>query len=105
MRLLINSRHPSITVETPEEARVEALLLDVAAEPDSRRAAVRAGAAKGRANHRGAGLREELGGPRGRAKFASGFIYVPFEMGEDGSGGERLRDVPSPRFAARAVHR
>ena len=32
LRLLINSRHPIITVETPEEARVEALLLDVAAE-------------------------------------------------------------------------
>src|ERR1700746_3070985 len=32
LRLLINSRHPIITVETPEEDRVEALLLDVAAE-------------------------------------------------------------------------
>jgi len=32
LRLLINSRHPIITVETPEEDRVEALLLDVAIE-------------------------------------------------------------------------
>ncbi len=32
MRLLINSRHPIITVETPEEERLEALLLDVATE-------------------------------------------------------------------------
>jgi len=32
LRLLINSRHPIITVETPEEERVEALLLDVAAD-------------------------------------------------------------------------
>src|SRR5207245_11656091 len=32
LRLLINSQHPIITVETPEEDRVEALLLDVAAE-------------------------------------------------------------------------
>ena len=30
LRLLINSRHPIIAVETPEEDRVEALLLDVA---------------------------------------------------------------------------
>ena len=32
VRLLINSRHPIITVETPEEERLEALLLDVATE-------------------------------------------------------------------------
>jgi ATP-dependent 26S proteasome regulatory subunit len=32
LRLLVNSRHPIITVETPEEERVEQLLLDVAAE-------------------------------------------------------------------------
>lgn len=32
LRLLVNSRHPIITVETPEEERVEALLLDVSAE-------------------------------------------------------------------------
>ncbi len=32
LRLLINSRHPIITVETPEEERLEALLLDVATE-------------------------------------------------------------------------
>jgi ATP-dependent 26S proteasome regulatory subunit len=32
LRLLINSRHPVITVETPEEERLEALLFDVATE-------------------------------------------------------------------------
>ncbi|MGC1604842.1 MAG: hypothetical protein WA748_04920, partial [Candidatus Acidiferrum sp.] len=32
LRLLINSRHPIITVETPEEERFEELLLDVARE-------------------------------------------------------------------------
>ncbi len=32
LRLLINSRHPMITVETPEEERLEALLVDVATE-------------------------------------------------------------------------
>jgi hypothetical protein len=32
LRLLINSRHPIITVETAEEERLEALLLDIAAE-------------------------------------------------------------------------
>jgi ATP-dependent 26S proteasome regulatory subunit len=32
LRLLINSRHPIITVETPEEERFELLLLDVATE-------------------------------------------------------------------------
>jgi hypothetical protein len=32
LRLLINSRHPIITVETPEEERFEAILLDVATE-------------------------------------------------------------------------
>jgi len=32
LRLLINSRHPIITVETPEEQRLEALLLDVVTE-------------------------------------------------------------------------
>src|SRR6266849_11187540 len=32
LRLLINSRHPIITVETPEEERLESLLLDVATE-------------------------------------------------------------------------
>ncbi len=32
LRLLINSRHPIITVETAEEERLEAMLLDVAAE-------------------------------------------------------------------------
>ena len=32
LRLLINSRHPILTVETPEEERLEALLTDVAAE-------------------------------------------------------------------------
>jgi ATP-dependent 26S proteasome regulatory subunit len=32
LRLLINSRHPIITVETPEEERLEALLLDIATE-------------------------------------------------------------------------
>jgi len=32
LRLLVNSRHPIITVETPEEERFEQLLLDVAAE-------------------------------------------------------------------------
>src|SRR4029077_19941193 len=32
LRLLVNSHHPIITVETPEEERVEQLLLDVAAE-------------------------------------------------------------------------
>ena len=32
LRLLINSRHPIITVETPEEERLEALLTDVATE-------------------------------------------------------------------------
>ncbi len=32
LRLLINSRHPIITVETPEEERLEALLMDVATE-------------------------------------------------------------------------
>ena len=32
LRLLINSRHPIITVETPEEERLEALLMDVANE-------------------------------------------------------------------------
>src|SRR5258708_36266920 len=32
LRLLINSRHPIITVETPEEERLEALLIELAAE-------------------------------------------------------------------------
>ena len=32
LRLLVNSHHPIITVETPEEERLEQLLLDVAAE-------------------------------------------------------------------------
>jgi AAA+ superfamily predicted ATPase len=32
LRLLVNSRHPLITVETPEEERLEQLLLDVASE-------------------------------------------------------------------------
>jgi ATP-dependent 26S proteasome regulatory subunit len=32
LRLLVNSRHPIITLETPEEERVEQLLLEVAAE-------------------------------------------------------------------------
>jgi ATPase family associated with various cellular activities (AAA) len=32
LRLLVNSRHPIITVETPEEERLEQLLLDTAAE-------------------------------------------------------------------------
>ncbi len=32
LRLLINSRHPIITVETPEEERLEALLLVVGTE-------------------------------------------------------------------------
>jgi len=32
LRLLVNSRHPIITVETPEEERLEQLALDVAAE-------------------------------------------------------------------------
>ncbi len=32
LRLLVNSRHPIITVETPEEERLEALLFDVATE-------------------------------------------------------------------------
>ena len=32
LRLLVNSRHPVITVETAEEDRVKALLLDVAEE-------------------------------------------------------------------------
>jgi len=32
LRLLVNSRHPIITVETPEEERLERLLLDTAAE-------------------------------------------------------------------------
>jgi hypothetical protein len=32
LRLLVNSRHPLITIETSEETRVEELLLDVAAE-------------------------------------------------------------------------
>ena len=32
LRLLVNSRHPIITIETPEEERVEQLLLHVAAE-------------------------------------------------------------------------
>jgi len=32
LRLLVNSRHPIITVETPEEERLEQLLLEVAAE-------------------------------------------------------------------------
>ena len=32
LRLLINSRHPIITVETPEEERLEGLLMDVATE-------------------------------------------------------------------------
>ena len=32
LRLLINSRHPIITVETPEEERLEQLALEVAAE-------------------------------------------------------------------------
>jgi ATP-dependent 26S proteasome regulatory subunit len=32
LRLLVNSRHPIITIETPEEERAEQLLLDVAAE-------------------------------------------------------------------------
>ena len=34
LRLLINSRHPIITVETSEEARVEQLIGEVAAELD-----------------------------------------------------------------------
>ncbi len=32
LRLLINSRHPIITVETPEEERLEVMLLDIATE-------------------------------------------------------------------------
>ena len=32
LRLLINSRHPIITVETPEEERLEVMLMEVAAE-------------------------------------------------------------------------
>ena len=32
LRLLVNSRHPIITVETPEEARIEQLLFDLASE-------------------------------------------------------------------------
>ena len=32
LRLLVNSRHPIITVETPEEERVEQLLFDIANE-------------------------------------------------------------------------
>ena len=32
LRLLVNSRHPIITVETPEEERFEQLLLEVAVE-------------------------------------------------------------------------
>ena len=32
LRLLINSRHPIITVETPEEERLEGMLLDIATE-------------------------------------------------------------------------
>lgn len=32
LRLLVNSRHPIITVETPEEERLEALLFDIASE-------------------------------------------------------------------------
>src|SRR5580704_11921106 len=32
LRLLVNSRHPIITVETPEEERFEQMLLDVAIE-------------------------------------------------------------------------
>jgi hypothetical protein len=32
LRLLVNSRHPIISVETPEEERLETLLFDVAAE-------------------------------------------------------------------------
>jgi ATP-dependent 26S proteasome regulatory subunit len=32
LRLLVNSRHPIITIETPEEERVEQVLLEVAAE-------------------------------------------------------------------------
>ncbi len=32
LRLLVNSRHPIITIETPEEERVEQLLMEVAAE-------------------------------------------------------------------------
>src|SRR6267378_4178759 len=32
LRLLVNSHHPIITVETPEEERVEQLLFDIAAE-------------------------------------------------------------------------
>ena len=32
LRLLVNSRHPIITVETPEEERFEEMLLDVATE-------------------------------------------------------------------------
>lgn len=32
LRLLVNSRHPIITVETPEEERFEQMLLDVAME-------------------------------------------------------------------------
>jgi hypothetical protein len=34
LSLLINSRHPIITVETTEEGRLEQLLLDVATELD-----------------------------------------------------------------------
>ena len=32
LRLLVNSRHPLITVETPEEERLEQMLLEVATE-------------------------------------------------------------------------
>ena len=32
LRLLVNSRHPIITAETPEEERLEALLFDVTSE-------------------------------------------------------------------------
>src|SRR5260370_121491 len=32
LRLLVNSRHPIITVETPEEERLEQLLFDIANE-------------------------------------------------------------------------
>src|SRR5216683_6797958 len=34
LRLLVNSRHPIITVETPEEERIDALLMSIATELD-----------------------------------------------------------------------
>jgi len=32
LRLLVNSRHPIITIETPEEERVEEILFDIVTE-------------------------------------------------------------------------